>query len=90
MKDELAPLVVIPVMVAIALSFLVICEKLCQPASPVTQSVWSIESEIYDGDKLTGLIYRNKDPRDVVGTGGQVIITSNNPDTLELLRGDIE
>lgn len=49
---------------------------------------WIVESWIYDGETLTGAVLRNVDPRDVVGTGGQLVVTGNG-DTLRLLIAEV-
>jgi hypothetical protein len=47
------------------------------------EAIWQIEMVIEDGRTVTGYVLRNIDPRDLAGNGGQITITSNNPDTLQ-------
>lgn len=50
---------------------------------------WEIETEIFDDEILTGVVLRNTDKRDVVGAGGQLII-SGDAETIELLLNELQ
>jgi len=74
---------------------LVVCTIFAEmkPADALEVSIqvptWEIETEIFDAELLTGVVLRNTDKRDVLGAGGQLLI-SGDADTIELLLNELQ